>query len=215
VAQLHSPTLHTAGLATAELAINAALRLSPHSIAALSALEGQVIAIECTRPPAVVYLQSDAQGQLLLSGVHEGPLATRVHGTAGDFAELARAEDPAAALINGGLQLEGSSAVLIDMQRVFNTLDIDWEAPLVERLGDVAGHQLAEMLRAALGWTQQAQSRLRRQLDEFAHEEARLAPPRLELEDFYRDVQTLNERSERLAQRVERLRLRLDRLREA
>lgn len=210
---IRSPTLHTAGLAGAEALANAALKLSPHSAKALQALAGNVIALECTRPALTVFLSSDERGELHLRGVHEGPVATRVVGSAEDFAQLARSEDPAAALINGNVQLEGSSAALLEMQRVFADLDIDWEAPLVSGLGDVAGHQLAQMLSAAVGWSRQASGNLRRQLDEFAHEEARLAPPRLALEAFYSDVEQLNERSDRLAQRVEGLRQRLERLR--
>lgn len=209
------PTLHTAGLAAAEATVNAALRLSPHSVEALKPLAGRVLALECTRPAITLYMHSEANGEMRLQGVNEGPVATRVTGTAQDFASLAQSEDPAAALINGGIQLEGSSSTLIDMQRVFNDLDIDWEAPLVSGLGDVAGHQVAGMLSAAFDWSQQARGNLRRQLEEFAIEEARLAPPRLALEHFYEDVQQLSERSERLEQRVERLRLRLERLRPA
>ena len=86
---------------------------------------------------------------------------------------------------------------------------MDWEAPLVNALGDVAGHQLAEMLRSAFAWGRQASTSLGRQLNEFIHEEARLSPPRLELEDFYRDVQELALRVDRLQSRTERLQKRL------
>lgn len=213
MSELRMPALHTAGLAVAEAAVNAALRLSPHSLNALKPLQGQVLALVCTRPEITLYINSEPSGELRLRGVYDGPVATRVVGSAEDFTTLARAGDPAAALINGGIQLEGSSSTLIDMQRAFNDLDIDWEAPLVDGLGDVAGHQLANMLRGAFAWSQQASNSLRRQLGEFALEEARLAPPRLALEDFYVDVENLTERSDRLAQRIENLRRRLDRLR--
>ena len=204
------PTLHTAGLAAAEAAINAALRLSPHSRAGLRELAGQVVALECTRPALTVYLNGDENGELRLRGVYDGEVVTRIAGSAEDFAELARAEDPAAALINGGLRLDGNSATLIELQRLFNAVDVDWEAPLVAGLGDVAGHQLANMLRAAFSWSRQTGSNLQRQLREFATEEGRLAPPPLALERFYDDVQTLSERGERLAARVDQLRRRVE-----
>ena len=210
---IRNPTLHTAGLAAAETAANAALRLSPHSIEALKGLAGQVLALECTRPALTLYVHADDDGALKLRGVHDGEVATRVRGSAEDFAELARAEDPAAALINGGLRLDGSSATLLSMQRVLSGLDIDWEAPLVAGLGDVVGHQLSGMLGGAFAWSRQAGSNLQRQLREFATEEARLAPPPLALEHFYEDIQTLTERSERLAQRIDRLRRRVSALR--
>jgi ubiquinone biosynthesis protein UbiJ len=44
-----------------------------------------------------------------------------------------------------------------------------------------------------------------RQLEEFIHEEARLAPSRLEVEDFYQDVQQLNQRVDRLQARIRQL----------
>lgn len=212
---IRMPTLHTAGLAGAEAALNAALRLSPHSQQALAGLHGQVLELECTQPSLRVFIESNPEGELQLHGTYDGPVVTRVIGSAEDFTALARAEDPAAALINGNIQLKGSSATLIDMQRAFNDLDIDWEAPLNDMLGDVVGHQLAQMLRAMFAWSQDASNRLRRQLSEFALEEARLSPPRLALEGFYSDVQQLTDRSERLAQRTELLRRRLERLREA
>jgi ubiquinone biosynthesis protein UbiJ len=69
------------------------------------------------------------------------------------------------------------------------------------------------MLRNAFVWGRQASASLSRQLDEFIHEEARLSPPRLEVEDFYRDVHELELRVDRLQSRTERLRQRLQMLR--
>ena len=206
------PSLHSAGLMAAEAAINAALKLSPHSGQALAGLAGQVLAVDCTRPRLTLYLHSEGDGALRLRGVHEGPVDTRVVGRLEDFVELLRAEDPAAALINGGVQLEGRSDTLMAMQRVFSDLEIDWEAPLVDGLGDVAGHQLAAMLKGRFDWSRQAGASLRRQFGEFALEEARLSPPRLALEGFYSEVQELLERSERLEQRIALARQRLRRL---
>lgn len=209
---IENPTLHTAGLAAAEATANAVLRLSGHSAVSLSNIAGRVVALECQQPSITVYLSSNEEGELQLRGTHEGDVATRVYGSASDFAELARADDPAATLINGGLQLEGSSATLLELQRIFSELDVDWEAPLVSTLGDVAGHQLADMLRAALAWSQQSSSSLRRQLAEFAVEEAQLAPPRAALEDFYRDVTAVTQRSERLEKQLQKVRARLQAL---
>ena len=82
-------------------------------------------------------------------------------------------------------------------------MDVDL---LVDTLGDVAGHQVAQVLRNGFAWSRQAAQSLTRQLEEFIHEEARLSPPRLELEDFYSDVRQLDQRVERLQKRAQRLR---------
>lgn len=203
-----NPTLHTAGLAGLESAINRALALAPGGASVLSGLQGQVFALHCTAPAVDVFLQPVADG-IRLMGIYDGPVTTSIRGEAADFAELATATDPAATLINGHLELRGDSSALIALQQSLSTLEIDWEAPLVDALGDVAGHQLATLLRGAFSWSRQAASSLTRQLDEFIHEEARLSPPRLELEDFYRDVRDLDLRVERLASRIERARRKL------
>jgi ubiquinone biosynthesis protein UbiJ len=213
VVAMIDPALHTAALAAAERVVNRALELAPDSAARLNALAEEVFALHCTAPPVDVYLQP-GDGKVRLMGVYDGPVTTSVRGVASDFTELASSKDPAAALINGRLELEGDSAPLIELQKIIAGLEIDWEAPLVDTLGDVAGHQLAQILRGAHNWGRQASSGLARQLEEFIHEEARLSPPRLELEDFYRDVQQLGQQVERLQSRARRLRKRLQQLRE-
>lgn len=202
------PTLHTAVLAALEAALNRALALSPHSKAELAQLEDRVFALHCTAPNLDIYLHPGTQG-LRLTGVHLGPVTTSIKGKAADFTELATASDPTATLINGGLELEGDSAPLLELQRILAALDMDWEAPLVNTLGDVAGHQLAQLLRHAFAWGKQASLSITRQLDEFIHEEARLSPPRLEVEDFYTDLRELGLRVDRLQSRTDRLRQQL------
>jgi len=208
MSEAHDPTLHTAALAALEAGINRALELAPESLAQLGALDDKVFALHCTAPNIEVYLHPGPRG-VRLAGHHEGPVTTRVRGEASDFTELASSEDPTATLINGGLELEGESGPLIELQKILAAVDIDWEAPLVDTLGDVAGHQLAQVLRQGFSWGRQAANSLTRQLSEFIHEEARLTPPGLELEDFYSDVRELAQRVERLDTRVARLRKRI------
>ncbi|HEY7776563.1 MAG TPA: SCP2 sterol-binding domain-containing protein [Kineobactrum sp.] len=202
------PTLRTAALAALEAGINRALALDPAGQQALAQLSGYVFAIDCTAPALRVYLQPGEHG-LRLMGHYDGPVTTRVTGVASDFTQLASSRDPAAALINGQLVLEGDSGPLIELQKILAGLELDWEAPLVDTLGDVMGHQLAQLLRASFTTGSSISRSLIRQLDEFIHEEARLSPPRLEVEDFYRDVQALEQRVERLQSRINRLRKRL------
>ena len=203
-----SPTLVTAITAAFEAALNRALEHAPATQRELAGLEDCVFALHCSAPELEVFLQPTGEGVRLM-GTYEGDITTRVSGQASDFAELVTASAPAATLINGALALQGDSAPLLELQHIIASLDMDWEAPLVDTLGDVAGHQLAQTLRSLAGWGNQASRSLARQLEEFIHEEARLTPPRLELEDFYRDVQDLGMRVERLQSLVARFRRRL------
>ncbi|QIB65834.1 ubiquinone biosynthesis accessory factor UbiJ [Kineobactrum salinum] len=202
------PTLRTGALAALEAGFNRALALDPAAQRELATLAGHCFALEFTAPSLQIYLQP-GQDCVRLSGHHDGPVTTRVSGSASDFAELAGSADPAATLINGRLSLQGDSGPLIRLQQILSGLELDWEAPLVEVLGDVAGHQLAQLLRAGYATSGEINRSLLRQLDEFIHEEARLSPPRLEVEDFYHSVQTLEQRVDRLQLRLARLRKRM------
>jgi len=207
------PAIHAAVLAALESAINRALSLDPAGVIQLQELAGKVFHLKCNSPQLDLYVRITEPG-LNLMGYWEGDVTTAVSGTAADFTELAGSDDPAATLINGNLSLQGDSAPLIRLQQIVAELNLDWEAPLVNVLGDVAGHQLAEMLRGIFSWSKRAADSLTRQLEEFIHEEARLTPPALELEDFYRDVQALGIEVDRLESKTRSLAKRIDALRE-
>lgn len=209
---LIDPAIHTAALAGLEAALNRAISFSPKGGSEMAVFEDQVFALHCTSPEIDLYLQPTTTG-VRLSSIYEGPATTRLRGEASDFTALASSQDPAATLINGGLELEGESAPLIELQKVLSNLDIDWEAPLVGALGDVAGHQIATVLRSTFTWGKQARGSLTRQLREFIQEEARLSPPHLELEDFYADLRELGQQVERLESRALRLRKKIQAMR--
>ena len=201
----HDPALLSAALYGAERALNGAILLTPTSHHALEELSGTLIGVEVTSLQLTLYLSLAPGPELrLLSHCEEKP-ATFVRGSVEDFAALIASDDPAATLINGGIELQGSSASLIRLQQVISQMDIDWEAPLVERLGDVAGHQLAESLRSLFRWGEGARKSLQRQLSEYLLEEGRLTPPKLELEHFFEGVQTLSMQVERAQFKVENL----------
>lgn len=180
--------LSTTALAAAEAAIERALRYDPASRRALSQLAGKVLALQFTQPELTVYVLPDEQG-LTLAGQWEGDVDTRLTGKLWDFVRMARGEQTS--LAGTGVQLEGSTALVQELQRIARQLDIDWEEALSEVLGDVAGHQGAEWLRTGGNWLQAREAQARRLASEFITEEARLLPSRPELEDFYRAVDDL------------------------
>ena len=201
----HDPALLSAALAGAEQALNQAIALAPHSHQALDAVSGTLLGIEVTTLDLTVYIEMVTGTDVRLMAHCERETDTFVRGTLEDFAALATSNDPAATLINSGIELEGSSASLITLQQVVARMEIDWEAPLVDILGDVAGHQIAEGLRRFFRWGEGARASLKRQVSEYLLEEGRLTPPKAELEHFYDAVQSVAMRVERAQSRVEKL----------
>ena len=199
------PALLSAALAGAEQALNQAIALAPYSHQELDAVSGTLLGIEITTLDLIVYIEMVTDTEVRLMAHCERDTDAFVSGTLEDFAVLATSDDPAATLINSGIELEGSSASLITLQQVIARMEIDWEAPLVELLGDVVGHQIAEGLRRFFRWGEGARTSLKRQVSEYLLEEGRLTPPKAELEHFYDAVQSVAMRVERAQSQVEKL----------
>lgn len=202
---MSDPTLQTAALGTLEFLINKALELDPVTRQKLNNMNGKVLKIHCQSPELSVYCLLTEEGLKLQSWYEEDQVHSTISGRFSDYIQLLQAEDKAAALINGALNVYGDSGDFIALQSALADLDVDWEKPLADLLGDVGGHQLGRLLRGAFAWGKQLNTELQTQIEEFVHNEARILPPREELEDFYSDVSSLSLRVDRLQARIERL----------
>lgn len=195
-----APTLNTAALAALEKLINTALRYDPGTRAALGELADQVLAISTTTPAVTVYITPDSDGVRLM-GYWEGDVHTQLRGSLPALVRLARSDQTSFA--DSGVEVIGNTGLLIDLQRLLKNLDIDWEDALSQLLGDIVGHQSAQVIRKSVSYTRERASEAKRLLSEFLTEELQTLPPKPELEDFYRQVDELRLRADRLEARLQ------------
>lgn len=198
------PTLSVAGLSALEAAIGAALKLDPGTQQKLLQLDGRVFSIECTEPALHIYIAIN-KNSLELRHQWEGRPTTTISGPATEFAKVVAADDKGAALVNSGLSLIGDSQALLELQEILADIDLDWESALSEVIGDVPAHLIGKTARHVSAWGKQARETFLRHLEEFIHEEARLSPSKLEMDDFISDVQKLALDSERFTARLQKL----------
>ncbi|WP_111642961.1 ubiquinone biosynthesis accessory factor UbiJ [Marinimicrobium alkaliphilum] len=199
-------TLSTAALAAVETVINQALSLDPGTRHGLARLQGKVLAVHAQGPDFSVYLVPNEQG-LELFHHWEGDVTAELTGPASALLGLLRKDTTS--LAGTDLEVKGNIAFLQDLQQLGQQLDLDWEELFTRALGDVAGHQVAEGLRAGHQWAKARAATAERLLGEFITEEARLSPSRHELDDFYRQVDDLTESVDRAQARLQWLRQRL------
>ena len=204
-------TLNAAALAALERAINGALAMDRLGAARIAALRSQVFALHCSVPAFDVFVIPGDSGVRLL-GHYEGRASCSVSGAASDFVALLGATDKASTLVNGALRIAGDSAPLLELQKALAGLDLDWEQRLGVLLGDIPAHQIGRAVRGSVRWGRGTHDSLLRHVEEFIHEEARLAPPRLEVEDFFGDLRALAQGSERLQASTRRLARRISAL---
>ena len=187
-----------------ELLVNQALKLDPATREQMLRLSGKSIGIECTEPALeiVILIHNDAIELQAFSGQKA---TSHLTGNLAAFSELLTAEDKVAALINGNLRLQGDSQLLMELQKILQNLDLDWEFQLAKLIGDLPAHWLGKLSRDTLGWLKATQPVFMRHLQEFIVEEAQLSPTRQEIEQFINAVQDTVQSVERLEAKITRL----------
>lgn len=201
--------LGAALLAGVEAGLNKVLALDATALPRLAALQGRVIAVDCTPPALRLFLLPGADG-LRLAGHWEAPADCTLRAPAGRLLELAVRRDKSAVLHAPDVELNGHSACLLDLAAILQDLELDWEGALAEWLGPLGAVALARPLQGAGQWSGDALASLRLNLADWLAEEARLLAGRqeaearfAELDDLKLALDRLEARSERLARRLE------------
>lgn len=198
------PTLSVAAFAALERAINAALAMDAATTARLQTLDGSCFLLECTEPKLRLHVLV-AHDRIRLPVVYDAKPDTHLTGPLSEFITLATAKDKPSALVNSGVRLLGDSAPLIRLADILADIELDWEGEVAKLVGDVPAHMLGEASRQLLRFGKRTHATFLRHLEEYLHEEARLLPTRLEVEDFIHDVQKLAQDVERVDARIKRL----------
>lgn len=193
-------TLRTAAVASLERLINFALRYDPGTHQALARMHGLVFELQCREPSFSLFLH--IEDPIRLTEIYEGSVTTRIEGTLKDFAALAVADDPASALINSDISVHGKSGPLIELQGILKQLDVDWEEPLAEIVGDVAAHQIGLGARKTAHIAKGLPEKLQQKVKNHLIKEAQLLPSRDEVDAWMSDVAKLNIDIERLRAHV-------------
>ncbi|MBD2857964.1 SCP2 sterol-binding domain-containing protein [Spongiibacter sp. KMU-158] len=196
--------LQSAALGALEDAINRGITLDSRAPEQLSTLNGKRFALQLQEPEIFLGIAIQS-GHIRLNSDSQTKVDTRLSGSWAEFARIASADDPATALINGDITIQGDTAPLLELRNILSQLDLDWERPLANTFGDVVAHQIGSSLRAGQRWALQGAKTLRRQVEDFLLEESRLVPHPYQAEDFFRQIEDLRTRSERLEARLRSL----------
>lgn len=198
-----------AALAAVEAGLNRVLALDATAMPRLAALEGRVIAVDCSAPALRLYLLPGGDG-LRLAGHWEAPADCTLRAPASRLLELAVRRDKTAVLHASDVELDGHSACLLDLAAILQDLELDWEGALAEWLGPLGAVALARPLQGASAWGGAALASLRLNLADWLAEEARALVGAHEAEARFSEIDRLQLALDRLEARSERLARRLE-----
>lgn len=194
--------LTLAGLAQA---LNSYVNMDSDARDRLATLHGRVIAIQLSDLDVTLYTAPQADGDLhILSNIDGTPDCT-LRGNALDLWRSGSGTQSARELFAGNVTVTGDTELAQYFGQVLGGLDIDWEEQLSRITGDVVAHQIGRKSRRFAAYLADGTETVRANINEYLTEEARLLPTRIEAENFFGDVDTLRDATERLAARLERL----------
>ncbi len=182
-------------------AINRLLSLDPDSGHLLEGLSGKLIAVAVRDTELAVYLLPNAHG--ISFSFTPGPADVTVTGTPFELLALLRGVR-GDGVTPRGVGIEGDAEVLHQLQDFAGRLDLDWEECLSRVMGDIAAHQLGNVLRSTWRWGERAREAVLTDLGEYLTEEVQMVLGPHEVDVFAANVDRLRDDVARLEQRIQR-----------
>ncbi|MEN9464255.1 MAG: hypothetical protein RL217_436 [Pseudomonadota bacterium] len=182
-----------------ELALNAVLRKTPASRAALGKWQGRVLALHLGSTSIFVRVLDQS---LALSLGQETEADAALSGEVRDFMQLAQASNKADSLINSQIDLSGDSEFAIALTRILDELDIDWEALISPVTGGLLAHQLGKRVRSLFKWAQHNRPLYGMMAKNYLEDELALVASANELAEFADQVDQAKLACDRLEARL-------------
>ena len=192
--------LVSALLAPAEFLLNELLTQDTLLADKLFRHSGTVLQVNCTSPPVTVFLVID-DSHVRLTQVCDDHVSASFTGSLPALLGLLLASHPS--LHGSAVEVRGDMQKAQAIQTLLSAGSIDWEFHFSRLFGEVPVQAAADLAHKSAETLRRNADSLKKDLDEYIHEEARLLPGVDEVELFYQDLDAL-------MLRIDRLRARLD-----
>ena len=195
-----SPSIDSALCASIESSINAVLKHDPALLQALVKFDGKRIRIQ-SDDWLILVVTINQQG-FHLSLRDEDECNTTIFGSLSELLAVALASDKADALMNGDVDISGSSALVLDLAKIVQQLDIDWEALISPMTGGLVAHQIGKGFRSLIKWGKDSSQTLGTSSKEYLEDEIQLLVPKPLAEHFSQQVSDLRLATDRAEARL-------------
>ncbi len=191
-------------------AMNKALALDESMPEKIQQLNGRVLEIIISPLALNFYIQfSDKEIKLLEQ--YSKAADTVIHSSPIGLIRLSLLPaSKARSLFNDNIRISGDVELGQNVKKLFDSLDIDWEAHLAYFTGDVVAHKVGSLFRRGKRFAHQFQDSMQQNVTEYLQEEVRLCPSKEELDDFFNDIDDLALSVERLEAKLSQIKVRYE-----
>jgi len=194
---------HSAILSSMETFLNQALSMDTLARKKLEPLSGKLLRVHCDSPNLAINIMV-CDDRLTLSSNEEFKADTIIRGTATALTKLL-VKRKTADLRKDGIVITGNVGLLTSLQEILQNIDLDWEYQISKLIGDVPTQALSDSFSAVGKFTRQSRDNLQKDIDDYLHEEKKIFPSAVELKSFYKRVDSLRLRVDRLDSRARRI----------
>ena len=188
-----------------ELGINRVLALDSESAIRILKLQGKVLQVELVGLEITLFLNFDS-GHVLVNLASDSEPDTVISGTPmALFAMAAPGDSSSWGLPGSSVQISGDANLARDIERVFSQMNADWEKPLTDIFGDVAGYQLTSGLKQGVEAVKKAASQTADMAGAYFRDESDVLVRPEELKEFNFEVDGLSDAIDRLEARLKNL----------
>lgn len=198
-----SPSIDSVLCASIEHSLNALLKHDPALLVALAKFNGKRIRVQSDDWLILVITVTEQGLQLSLQDDNE--CDTTVFGSISELISVALANDKADALMNGDIDISGSSALILDLAKIIQQLDIDWEALISPVTGGIIAHQIGLGFRSLVHWGKDSGATLATSSKEYLEDEIQLLVPQPLAEHFTNQVSDLRLATDRAEARLQQI----------
>ena len=183
--------------------LNRNVAMSTQAQALAQRLEGRSLAVHVEGLPLRV-LASVESGQVTLSTAADETADATVSGSPLSLLSLI-GTDARVRLRSSPVTINGDAEIAEGFQELLRAARPELEEELSRHIGDVAAHQVGNVLRGLTGWGRNAAATFAANVGEYLQEEGRDLVTRTEMDEFLREVDEQREAADRLEARVAQL----------
>lgn len=180
-------------------ALNKALQLDTNITEKLQRFAGKIVEVYII-PLNINFFITFVGNEIELSSKHELPADTIISSSPLGLIRLSLLPiSKARSIFNKNMSITGDIELGQDLKKLFDSLEIDWEGHLASFTGDVIAYQVGSIFRRGQNAGRNFKKSMQENLSEYLQHEIRIFPSRLEVEDFYNDINDLVLDTDRLA----------------
>jgi len=133
-----------------------------------------------------------------------------ISGELSAFIAAVAAEHSSDSIFKGELQFSGEINTAKQFQAFAQSLNIDWQEPFAQLLGDPIAHTLTTGLKHFSSWFLSSAKSTQQDIAEYLQEEARVTVSDSEQQQFFQQVDQIRSRTDRLTARINHIAEQLD-----